>query len=337
MCCSSLVPLGNVRYYTRVWHRIICRSCPSRISLIATIFIRHSVNGYLGVYWDIEYNGEPANAPANGNWNLSIVYLGYNETEFNYLNIAFLPTGSVDKEKTEDIDLALANSLLNSTISLLGFNGNTDEFWRLLNWVVVSHYWIFLGSLGQVVPTTYVPTENWVYPDFSQPTAYPSTYNIFVNNTLFQIYSAYLRETIMPLLGFALASPFQPLSETNHLNPSMSTFLRSYTCQFPKLKGGWIFSVFAVDFAFISGAYKLAMFLAERWEKRNETGNIYILGTLLIGRKILRGLSQTSGLPPSTRTRSRWRIGGLRLKILELLPIILLSPLNWISWQKGYY
>jgi hypothetical protein len=181
-------------------------------------------------------------------------------------------------ENTEDFDFALANSLLNSTISLLGFDGNIDAFWKLLNWTVVSFYWLFLGGFGQVVPTTYVPSRNPLYPDFSLPTAYSSAYNIFVNDTLFQIYAAYLRE-IMPLVDFPFGDlpDFQPLNETNYLNPSISTFLRSYTCQFPQLKNGWFFSVFAVVFAFISGAYKLIIFLAELWEKRHETGNIHIL------------------------------------------------------------
>jgi hypothetical protein len=109
--------------------------------------------------------------------------------------------------------------------------------------------------------------ENPVLPDFSNPTSYPDTNNIFVNNTLFQIYSTYLRETLSPLLNLSVPE-FLPLNETNRFYPNEVTFLRSYDCQVRNLKPGIVFSVFAVDFAFASGAYTLVLLIAGIYEKR---------------------------------------------------------------------
>jgi hypothetical protein len=61
---------------------------------------------------------------------------------------------------------------------------------------------------------------------------------------------------------------FLPLNETNRFYPQQVTFLRSYDCQERDLKPGWVFSVFAVDFAFASGAYTLVLVIAGIYEKR---------------------------------------------------------------------
>src|SRR5947207_1156160 len=93
---------------------------------------------------------------------------------------------------------------------------------RLLNWLFVTDYWIQLSALVHTAPTLYSVTLRG-RPNFSHPTIYPSTNNIFVNETLFQIHSSYLQETILPLIRIALPDltlpQFLPLNDSNRLQP----------------------------------------------------------------------------------------------------------------------
>jgi hypothetical protein len=157
---------------------------------------------------------------------------------------------------------------------LMEFTENTESFWRLINWVVVSYYWIFLGTLGQIAPTTYVPTGDFVSVDFNQPMKYSANSNIFANDTLFQSYASYLTDVLLPMLGLLIPFKlqFQSLNDTNRFAPPPTTFTRSYIYQFPGLKAGWAFSTFTVVFTFVSGAFKATLFLVELWGKREAGG-----------------------------------------------------------------
>src|SRR5437763_5000060 len=67
--------------------------------------------------------------------------------------------------------------------------------------------------------------------DMSTANTLDSTYNIFINSTLYETYSSYLSTTVLPLLGF-LSLPFAPLSDTSILEPltaGTTTFSHSYT------------------------------------------------------------------------------------------------------------
>lgn len=164
------------------------------------------------------------------------------------------------------------NNLLAPTIALVRSHTTPNfDFWRLINWILITCYWTSLLDLGQLTPTTYVPLPdifNLPSPmvDFTQPESYLPTNNIFVNNTLFQIHSAYLREVILPLLNITVPE-FLPLDENNRLTPSVTTFIRGYSCQKRQLKPGFFFSVFAVDFAFLSAAYSLVILIGGLLEK----------------------------------------------------------------------
>ena len=188
----------------------------------------------------------------------------------------FLSTGEIDTNRTLIKDLNFANTLLADSILLVrSFASQEIDFWKLINWFVVSFYWLSLYELGQIEPTTYTPQTlidvGVCIPDFTQPTFYSPTNNIFVNNTLFQIYSEYFRTTIFPIFNFS-APEFLQLNETNRLQPRDITFIRGYNCQERNLKSGWYFSVFAVDFAFITGAYHLLIFIIGIMEKRRRKG-----------------------------------------------------------------
>jgi hypothetical protein len=122
-----------------------------------------------------------------------------------------------------------------------------------------------LYDFGQTGPTYYNFTPEG-FPNFTAPVSYSSTNNIFINNTLFNIYSRYINDTIVPLLAqqaFA-AQGFLPLDSNNSLKPTPTAFLRSYSCVQKQLKG-WVsvfISVLVADFAFITGGYTLVLLVA---------------------------------------------------------------------------
>ena len=189
------------------------------------------------------------NSPANDHWTLSISYSLNNETTDRYVEVVFLSTGEIDFMQTPA--LTAANDLLAPTIALVRSHTSPQfDFWKLMNWLFVSVYWTILNDLGQISPTHYI-FDGGVdcLPNFSRPIQYLPTNNIFFNASLFNIYSAYLRNTIAPFLNFSTTAEILPLdNDNNHLRPVERTFLRSYSCIERRLKApiSWIFSVIAV-------------------------------------------------------------------------------------------
>jgi hypothetical protein len=179
--------------------------------------------------------------------------------------------------RTSLTELDSATSLLAPAISLLQARVNqTFDIWELFNWIFVSFYWCFLADFGQINPTI-------LYPQ----TTFPPTNNIFINQSLFEIYSSYLRNTILPLLGPAVTSNFPPLpqfsnlSDENSLKAQVSTFTRTYSCLQikPKSPLNFIVSVVVAEYALIMGGYKLAILVAEVIQKRKQrdgTSLVYI-------------------------------------------------------------
>src|SRR5437762_9167662 len=109
-------------------------------------------------------------------------------------------------------------------------------------------------------------------PDFSRAIRYPNTNNIFINNTLFSIYSNILRRQIDPLMNLSITSTFAPLDDTNRFTPFESSFQRSYACEVRRLKTPVtaIISVVVAAYALIRGGYMLFISLAAWYEKRGE-------------------------------------------------------------------
>ena len=187
---------------------------------------------------------------------------------------------SIDFSRTSEHDYEYANNiLLAPTISYVGLLTGNPEFdiWKLFSWLFVSYYWTFLNDFGQISPTTYIPMRDWATANFSQPTFYPSTNNIFINETLFETYSSYMNDTILPLLNYSLGA-FSPLAAENRLNAYPTTFLREYNCMERHLKApiNLMFSVFTVVFAFISGLYTLIMCFSARHYKKDGLSPVYI-------------------------------------------------------------
>ena len=209
------------------------------------------------------------------------MYLVYVEnSQEKYVEVTFLPTGEIDMTSNPYAaeNISLAGSLLAP-----GFAGLqsltptlTIDFLKQANWGFVSAYWLALYDFGQLVPMTYEYTTSSV--NFSSPITYSSSNNIFLNDTLFQIYSSYLRDDMMPLLREYLPSgplpEFLPLDESNRLEPRTSTLLKSYSCTERQRKGwfSFIFSVLAADYGLIAGGYAILIYVAGLKQKRKDRG-----------------------------------------------------------------
>lgn len=207
------------------------------------------------------------NVIADGRWNLTISC-----TPKNFLlpsiasyNVTFLPDGSIDPSSS---DIDKANQLLPSGL-------DQPYTWSIVNWVVVSYYWVFLRNFGTLAPTTYGflhrPPEATIVafgsPNFSDPIPHNATNNIFVNRTLFQTYYDILRN-ISQL--FSLISPaenytnlsafnFTPIDQGgNNSLKNVDVFINAtYFCNIRQVKGwpNMLVSVFIADWTLIIGAY----------------------------------------------------------------------------------
>lgn len=225
------------------------------------------------------------NTPAGDSW---VLYVGYTQEgtiDEQLIPITFLPNGDIDNSTTSDQTLESANNLLSETISYIRSiaQDSTFDIWQLLNWIIVSYYWIFLYDFGQTEPTYYQYTVLGL-PNFTEPVRYSSTNNIFVNNTLFITYSSYLRNVIFPMMrlhepGFLLLPQFLALDDHNSLQSTGTSFLRSYSCVQRQLKN-WvsvIISVLVADYALIIGAYSLVVWCAGKWQKYNNPNGNYLI------------------------------------------------------------
>jgi hypothetical protein len=168
------------------------------------------------------------NTPAGYYWTL---FIGVTSTEtYGYETpypISFLPTGKIDAIHTLPEILRNVTLILEPTIMLMQHISGDPAFniWKLLNFVFVSYYWLLLRDLGEIAPTAY----NFSISDSPQTTIFPSTNNVFINETLFHIYSEYILNTIIPLFNnfFGVTSGSDSFRSTTQLVSSHSR-QRSY-------------------------------------------------------------------------------------------------------------
>jgi hypothetical protein len=215
------------------------------------------------------------NTPAGEYWILYVSYSKYPSQSFEpeiRLPIAFLPTGEIDLAHTVAEDLTTANNLLAPSVQLLEeiLQVSAFDIWSFFNWVFVIYYWALLAGLGQIAPTAYDVT----IPFSPQPIPFPSTNNIFVNETLFQIYSGYPNSTNSTLGDRAFVQGAPVLNNETRLKPIQTTLFRSYTCsqRRPKKPLDLIVSVLVADYALIVGFYKFFVFITGWWQKRKDHG-----------------------------------------------------------------
>ena len=221
-------------------------------------------------------------SPAEGKWALEIMYETQNQS-FNepaFITIYFNLTGEIDPS-TSPSALDLASRI----IPEMRFPVNLEppQTWKLINWVFVSNFWLTLYDVGQINSTLYrlfghyYVLDNGEYLDLSSPVAHESRNNIFVNNELFQIYSTYLREVIIPAIGpFSYphdnVPEFMPLDETNRLYPTDTQLYRTYMCSRRQLKGWFsvLVSILAADYALLAALYTFAIYILGWLHKRKE-------------------------------------------------------------------
>ena len=182
-------------------------------------------------------DNDSTNSPAVGSWSLNITNASKNES----LPINFLSSGDVDLNQTS---LANLSSILPSAMT----QPDVLQFWKIINWIFVSLYWTGLYDLGQVSPISY---------DTGTPTSIPPTNNIFVNPDLFNNYTSFLNNYILPNLGQEPLQNYQPISNKNQLEAQPTVFYRSYLCQQKQWKEPLNAAV-----AIIAGLYSL---LASGW------------------------------------------------------------------------
>jgi hypothetical protein len=224
-----------------------------------------------------------ANTPAADYWMLYVFYTLQNATlpyDEIAIPIVFLPTGEIDFTRTKSSDYLLANNILQPTIALLQASGGANfDIWKFLNWLFISFYWTTLADLGQVAPTTYSLTNfvpGWSpvgIADTSQPqTSFPATNNIFVNETLFNIYQSYFRDTLLPLDPGFLVPSFNSPNGGNQLQPVETEFVRSYSCLERQWKGvlAAIISVIVADYALFFALYHFYILFAGWLQKRRD-------------------------------------------------------------------
>lgn len=189
--------------------------------------------------------------------------------------------------------LVMANQTLAPTIQIMNEAaasvGIKDfDFWQFMNWLFVVHYWALLLDFGQVAPT--IPfTLNSTGPGYIyEPVPYSSGNNIFVNATLFQIYSDYLHDTILrifPVVNTAfmpVPSEFMPVTSENQINASVVSLNILYTCTDVARKSAinFIISVLVADWAFVSAFLTIAT-LAGKWLETRKTQDGKIRRTFL--------------------------------------------------------
>lgn len=211
-----------------------------------------------------ENEGDDANTPANDRWTLSIGYMYENELFESQIRIVFLANGTIDFTKTDPGNYSLANALLQPTMSIMPPSLRQEfSFWKMINFVFVTFYWIQLADLGQISPTTYPPLRNsYRMPvNLSRPTEHPSTNNIFRNNDLFLYYTSFLKDTILPLLN-SKSPEFLPLDDTNRLNVTTTTFIRDYSCVERQWKDpvDALVAVGGLSFSLMATYYTIMMF-----------------------------------------------------------------------------
>jgi hypothetical protein len=230
------------------------------------------------------------NTPADGGWYIKVGNTDLWGDSQEGINIVFLPTGEVDKS-TENLDFV--NSQFDVAIKKT-FDNNPENFWRFVNWFFVSEYWLTLYDCGQIAPMSY-EYNSQKQVNLSLPKSFNEMYNIFVNNTLFQIYQSYLREIVVPIFGEHLGlnrasnssnyilPQFASLNDTNQLQPVNETIYREYSCAKRQIKSWFslIISVFAANYAIIAGAYKILIFICEGFQKQKDRSASISLSRLI--------------------------------------------------------
>ena len=172
-------------------------------------------------------------------------------------------------------NLTRANNLFAPTIRALLTTANqvgleSIDLWQLINWMFVTQYWTLLYDFGEIQPTIY--KRNDTIPRVFIPYVFPETNNIFINETLFEIYARYFRDTVIPLLT-GMYQPdltFQPLGANNRLRSTAVAFDMAYYCIESELKSplSLVIALLVADLSMFQTAYTVIKGIVGSWQKK---------------------------------------------------------------------
>jgi len=220
---------------------------------------------------------------ASDSWAALFQYTRNNETTPSTIPIFFLPTGEIDTTRTSKSELSVIETILAPGLRVLNQTalqqGVEVDFWKLVNFIFVGYHWLMLANLGQISPTIYAPipfpaAPEWYRVNFADIRSYPPINNIFINATLFEIYTDYLRDSILPLLNYP-SPEFAPFGPGNLLQLEETTFIKSYICQVRKLKEPVvaIFAIVTSAVVFITWPYAVVVWVAA-WYRKGKPGGL---------------------------------------------------------------
>jgi hypothetical protein len=145
--------------------------------------------------------------------------------------------------------------------------------------VYVTGYWNALGEFSEVTLTTALPVNDSYLRNASTSIRHSTKNNIFLNSTLYGIYTSFMTDTVIPLLDMPL-----PARGIAALDPELAEryivvetfFIRTLFRKVRRLKSPFVAIVaFAVaEYAFINAGYNVLMLIATWYQKRNRISEI---------------------------------------------------------------
>lgn len=254
---SSILPDLNATSAVEVWTTLL-----ERTLLLLDIFQFPN----LTLNDSLKFRFSPLSVPSpldipDLRWSIS--FDAYNEIGHSFGAIIwFSRAGEIIQTLPYDFDE------INQFLGLVG--KQALDFWKILNWIFVSQYWISLYDLGHIIDLS---------DDYSPDSNSNIFNNIFINDTLFEIYSSVLNDTLIPyyqewFINYLPIPSFLPLNATNRIFPVPTTLSQTYSCSERKMKPWFtaFISVFAADYALIGTAYKIFIFIAGYFQQRKDEG-----------------------------------------------------------------
>jgi len=143
------------------------------------------------------------NSPAKYHFTLSVGYTPLDDFAERVVNLVFSANGTLELTRTSPEQYETARTLLEPTVSELAQISpeHVNHFWRMVIWLFVSYYNVYLADLGQTEVHTYQPLKGqYLMPvNFSAPSALPTRNNVFRNPELFDNYNGLLSEFVLAL------------------------------------------------------------------------------------------------------------------------------------------
>ena len=174
-----------------------------------------------------------------------------------------------------------------------------NHFWEALGLIFAARYWLYLADFGQIYPTWYP-----IHDILEYPSVLPSTNNIFVNATLYELTMNIINAASTSTEGQSNCYEMGPVNPPWAFNISdnllleednLVVFFQNYYCQQRQLKApiNLLLNVAAADYALIAGAYNLIVLVASWIEKCRKEGSSTSLANLTCS-KLLRRLLRSS-------------------------------------------